>query len=292
MAQKVFSGISPSDFAACKKFLSENPTDTVVGVVNGKAVKVFVGTDGRIKRTAGTVGASAVAEQQHEVKSAKKTAEGAERVNKDGTKTEFQENSLNGMGYEGQLAFIHGQKEAYNLQNRGLDGKLVQRYMVYALGGVFYGDRLAPMVTLGAQKDFFKYFALGAEAEYSRLRYTEAAEASGYYDSFALYVAAKWYPFQNTLLGGSSRLGIGTAWGYMLQRTDSDEATDHSKNYGVSAKFFIDAQLSLGKNFYGLFQGGIKWYPKVSHHEEGQSGAQEFLDNIGPYGQLGLGYRF
>jgi hypothetical protein len=70
MAQKVFSGISPSDFAACKKFLSENPTDTVVGVkrvavddpgkfaVSGvqpgdtlmMITKVFVGTDGRIKR--------------------------------------------------------------------------------------------------------------------------------------------------------------------------------------------------------------------------------------------------
>jgi hypothetical protein len=294
-AQKLVHG-NTNSFEDCKSYLSENATDTVVSVTrDGKAVKVFVGADGRIKRTiTGTAGISAeFFHETHAVKSAKSTSDGAERVEKNGQVTKFAKTTINSMSYEDQLDYIHGSLEVYNTKNRGLDGKLQQRYMAYALGGVFYGDKLAPQVTVGLQKDFFKTISFGAEAEYSQLRYGDTAEAKGLkYDSFAIYINGKWYFLNNGLLGGGSRLGIGTAWGYMLQRTDSDEATDHSKNYGVSAKFFIDAQLSLGKNWYGLAQGGIKWYPHVDHHLEGESGAQKFFDKIGYYGQLGIGYRF
>jgi hypothetical protein len=293
-AQRVNNTVSVQDFNACKTYLSENPTDTVVGVVDGKTVKVFVGTDGRIKRTAGVASSPDLLQNDvHKVKSTKTTPEGVERKELNGTQTSFTKTTINGMGYQAQLDYINGQREAYNIKNRGLDGRLQQRYMVYALGGIHYADdHMGPQLTLGMSKAFFSNIDFGGEVDYSTTRYTDAASVSGSYDALAVYLTGKWYPIQNKYLGGSSRLGIGCSAGYMWQQTDSKSAEDYSGNYGVSMKFYLDAQVRLGYNFFALFQGGGKWYPSVSHHHVGEDGDQEFMDHIGWYAQLGIGYRF
>jgi len=157
-AQSVVNTVSVSDFNACKQYLSEHPTDTVVGMINNQTVKVFVGTDGRIKRTVATAATmpDLVGNPTHKVKSTKTTADGVERKELNGTKTSFSKTTLTGMGFDNQLAFINGEKEAYNLKNRGLDGRLQQRYLVYALGGGHYADdHLGPQLTLGMSYAFF-----------------------------------------------------------------------------------------------------------------------------------------
>jgi hypothetical protein len=289
-AQKTIVG-NVNDFAACKSYLDANPADTIT---DGTA-KVFKGNDGRIKRTAGTAAATPdlVSNPVHKVKKTTTTPEGVNRQELNGNQTSFTKTTINGMGFDNQLAFINGEKEAYNLKNRGLDGRLQQRYLVYGLGGIHYADdHMGPQVTLGLSKAFFSNIDFGAEAEYSTTRYTDVASVSGSYDALAVYLTGKWYPFQNKYLGGSSRLGLGLAGGYMWQQTDTETSEKYSGNYGVSMKFYLDAQVRLGANFFALFQGGGKWYPSVSHHHVGEDGDQEFMDHIGWYAQLGIGYRF
>jgi len=290
-AQNVVAG-DVNNFQACREYLTAHPQDIIVNA--DSTVKVFVGQDGRVKRTAtGTAPTPNAPQQVHKVKDVQKTVTGVDRVNKDGSTTSFTKTTIKQMSYEDQLSFINGEREAYNLKNRGLDGRLQQRYLVYGLGGVHYADnKMAPQVTLGLSHAFWRQVDLGAEVEYSHTKYADAAETGGSYDTFAAYLTARWYFLQNSYLGGSSRLGLGAAGGYMLQRTDGDDTEKHSKNYGASMKIFLDGQLHLTGGLYGLFQGGIKWYPSVSHHHEGEDGGQKFFDKIGWYAQLGLGYRF
>jgi len=223
----------------------------------------------------------------HKVKSVHATALGAKRVEKSGKVTEFKKTTISGMSYAEQLSFLSGETEAYNIRNRGLDGRLQQRYTVYALAGAFYGDSWAPVATVGASHAFWPHVDLGVEAEYSRLKYVGNAEADGNYDSFGLFLTAKYFPIQNKFLGGASRLGLGIAPGYMLQRTDSEDALQSSKNYGAACKFFVEANLSLGGNWYIVAQVGGKWYPRIEHNY-----SQSFFDYVGGYGQLGAAFRF
>lgn len=285
-AQKLIVG-NVNDFESCRAHLVENPTDTLMSDSLG-TVKVYL-SNGRVVRTAARPAKSfdLLDNKFHKVKDAHATALGAKRVEKSGKETEFYETTILGMEYETGLSFLNGETEAYNIRNRGLDNRLQQRYTVYALAGAFYGDTWAPVVTVGMAHAFWPQVDLGVEVEYSQLEYTGNAEASGKYDSFGGFLTAKYFPIQNKFLGGASRLGAGIAPGYMLQRTDSEEALQSSKNYGASCKFFIEYNLSLGGSFYLVAQAGGKWYPRIEHNY-----SQGFFDYVGAYAQLGAAFRF
>jgi hypothetical protein len=285
-AQKVIVS-NVNDFESCRSYLVSNPTDTLVSDSLG-TIKVFM-ANGRVVRTSAKPAKSfdLMDNKLFMVKDAHATALGAKRVEKDGKVTEFEKTTIKGMSYADQLSFLAGETEAYNIRNRGLDGRLQQRYTVYALAGAFYGDSWAPVATVGMSHAFWPHVDLGVEAEYSRLKYVGNSEAEGNYDSFGLFLTAKWFPIQNKFLGGASRLGAGIAPGYMLQRTDSEKSLQSSKNYGASCKFFVEANLSLGGNWYLVAQAGAKWYPRVEHNY-----SQKLFDYIGGYAQLGAAFRF
>lgn len=286
-AQKLIVG-NVSDFESCKTYLVSNPTDTIASDSLG-TVKVYLSENGRVVRTSARPAKTAdlLDNDLHKVKDVRKTALGVKRLEKNGKETEFVQTTVRGMDYSDQISFLRGETEAYNVRNRGLDGRLQQRYTVYAMAGAFYGDTWAPVVTVGMAHAFWPHIDLGVEVEYSQLEYTGNAEASGKYDSFGGFLTAKYFPIQNKFLGGASRLGAGIAPGYMLQRTDSEESLQSSKNYGASCKFFIEYNLSLGGSFYLVAQAGGKWYPRIEHNY-----SQGFFDYVGAYAQLGAAFRF
>jgi hypothetical protein len=281
-AQNVVSTISTADFNACKEYLQQHPMDTIV---NG-AVKVFL-YNGKVVRTG------------NEAKSVAKVVPEAERVERsgnvtnvkyvDGSSTTFTRTTSDKVSYSDKVAVVNGQKLAMKPGHR--DVELNLRHTVYGsvlAGGMYVFDdhEFQPMGTLKLGYESC-HFLFEMDGSYSRMEYTNTAEASGHYNSFSAYLGAGWKFWQDNRY--RSYLSVGGSAGYAYQRTDKEAADVFSDNYGFAAKGWVRGNISLNNRLGLLIEGGYNLLPKVYHQEDQDH--QDF-GHGGAYLQIGLNYRF
>jgi hypothetical protein len=90
-----------------------------------------------------------------------------------------------------------------------------------------------------------------------------------------------------------TRFKIGCALGAAYQETDDlkKEKIAGSSGYGFSGKVYTKLEANLGGDLYFLGELGAKMLPQFDL-DKLKSGEEKLVQNIAPYIQVGVAYRF
>jgi hypothetical protein len=215
----------------------------------------------------------------------------------DGSKTGFSERNSADLSFEENLAISKGERKAYNVRHTGLNGRPLKCTTLYGLGGVsLVNKNVAPQGNLGISHSFTPSIDLGLQVGYSRAQYDDEAVANGWYDTVDMMAVAKVAVYQSDkrkYAGEGFAFLAGLEAGAAFQKTDDLglEKISGSQGYGFAGAAFLEAQVSVGKNFYLVGKVGAKMLPQFDL-DQLKSGEEKLAENIAPFFQIGGAYRF
>lgn len=260
-AQKKVSNISTKSVKACREYLTINPLDTIVNVVDVEKDNQKIGV---VRRTV---------------------------FLKEGKATlvvdtlQFEKTSTDEIAFADKQAFLRGEKAIVAPHHKDMEGKFRHKVSASVLGGMhFLNGEVVPSITgrLGYETC---YFLFELEGSLSRARYTEQAEVLGHYMTFSANGSVGVKLWQDKLY--RSYIAILGTIGYGYQKTDSDAAEFMSKNYGLNWGGMLRGSWGVTQRLRLIGEAGYKVTPKVLH----DGGTQE-IDNGGVFVNAGIGYTF
>ncbi|MBO5037876.1 MAG: hypothetical protein J6C85_00250 [Alphaproteobacteria bacterium] len=317
-AQSVVTGISTSDFKACKEYLDVHPTDTIrsmetVVATENKVIEggnivagdslvcttsVFKNSDGKIAqhkayakatgktvvKTAPRVVSRPAVQVTGVVKDKANSRVGAVTSKKD--TLWYDKTSSDRVSFEDKVAVNRGEKVAVDPHHKDLEGKFRHRVYMSALGGAILTNKGDFHPVVGGRLGYETcHFLFELEGVYSQQNYTDIAEVTGQYNTFAAYLTAGWKFWQDALY--RSYLAVGASGGFAYQKTDTEDAEFFSSNYGAAGKVFLRGLWGLNRNFGLVFEGGYNLLPWVEHY-----GGEQEWNHGGAYLQAGVNYKF
>jgi len=240
---------------------------------------------------------SATTAVAQEVKSVKKNGQTADVVYANGSKTRFDDRNSGKLSFQENLDIVNGTRKAYNVRHTGLNGKALKCTTLYALGGIaLVNKNVAPQMNIGISHSFVPSVDFGLQVGYSRAQYDDEAVADGWYDTVDMMAVAKLAVYQSNArkyTGEGFAFLAGLEAGAAFQKTDDLglEKISGSQGYGFAGAAFLEAQVSVGKNFYLVGKVGAKMLPQFDL-DQLKSGEEKLAENVAPFLQIGGAYRF
>ncbi|MBP3687383.1 MAG: hypothetical protein J6J35_03345 [Alphaproteobacteria bacterium] len=317
-AQNVVTNISTSDFSTCKKYLDVHPTDTIKSAQSADitaelaekakkagldtseglfcVVSVFKLSDGKIARHIAYTSTSPVEplpivlaptpRQEVNVVKVVKTESRVGAVTSKKDTLWYDRTSAANVSFNDKVAVNRGEKVAVDPHHKDLEGKFRHRVYMSALGGAILTNKGDFHPVFGGRLGYETcHFLFELEGVYSQQNYTDVAEVTGRYNTFAAYLTAGWKFWQSPLY--RSYLAVGASGGFAYQKTDMEDAEFYSSNYGAAGKVFLRGLWGLNRNFGLVFEGGYNLLPWVEHY-----GGEQEWNHGGAYLQAGINYKF
>ena len=313
-------GVDIKSFPACREYLNNHPTDTIFSVENivvspelaqkaktagqsfnlgdtvSRIVKVFKIDADKValhreysKTTVVSVVKNApttrpVAQVTSVVKDKANSRVGAVTSKKD--TLWYDRTSAANVSFNDKVAVNRGEKVAVDPHHKDLEGKFRHRVYMSALGGAILTNKGDFHPVVGGRLGYETcHFLFELEGVYSQQNYTDVAEVTGRYNTFAAYLTAGWKFWQSPLY--RSYLAVGASGGFAYQKTDMEDAEFYSSNYGAAGKVFLRGLWGLNRNFGLIFEGGYNLLPWVEHY-----GGEQEWNHGGAYLQAGVNYKF
>lgn len=289
-AQKVVGNINTRDAQACGSYLTANPSDTIRNEFNlakdgmrGKVMRSVYLQNGKLIAFNDTTwfkqDIKSVQVTKKQVVVASQLTNAAGEVKTDTVVWDRQ--STKEISFETKEAVLRGEVRMFDPHHKNYDGYFRHKVQATVLGGgLISSGNFSPVLTgrLGYESCHFLFELQGS---LSRSKYTETAEESGKYTSFAVQFNTGWKFLQDR----RSRhfLAILGTVGYGYQRTDGDDTEARSRNYGLIAGGMLRGSLGLTNHLRLVAESGYRLVPKVNHNEE------QDLNNGGVFFNVGVG---
>ena len=293
MNAKNVNGINTRDAQACGEYLVKNPTDTIVenfninkegmrGVVkrsvylNGYRLVAFNDTTWYRQRIKNVE----VSDSQVVVTSRLRAKDGSVKMDT----VVWNRTSTDEVSFAQKEAICRGESRIVDPHHKDYEGNFRHRTQATLLAGGMVADGYFSPVFTGRLGYETCHWLFELEGSLSSSKYTNVAEYSGRYLSFAAQFNAGWKFLQDRRYRHFLAV-LGTV-GYGFQKTDGDQAVARSRNYGFVAGGMLRGSLGLTKNWRLVGEFGYKIVPKVLHNEE------QDLSNGGFFANVGVGYSF
>lgn len=289
-AQTVVTGFNTQDLQSCGEYLINHPADTIVSQATNNegnlvVTKVFF-ENGIVSPETLVVKNTVMKTLDRKVKNVIKAGNDvvvvAEVKSENGVvaqdTTVYERTTIKDMTYEQQLAFLSGELKAVNPEHKDYDGNFRHKVNLSLLGGGVFGQTISPTATIRLGYETC-HWLWELEGGFSSSKYTESADAKGRYITFSGTFNAGWKFLQDPKY--KSYVAVLGLAGYGYQRSDSNEALERSKNYGLVFGGMARGSLHLGANWSLVGEVGYKIIPEVQKGEDQNLSAGGFFANIG-----------
>lgn len=198
----------------------------------------------------------------------------------------YMDASTDTLSLETMQSVLNGQRRAFDPEHRNELGWDRHKINISLLGGVNYIEQVNPELTLRLGYETC-HWLWEVEGTFSTAKYTEESSAGEKERYYTCMVTGNvgYKVWQDQLC--KHYLAVIGNFGYGLQKSDVENATIRSENYGITGSLGLRYKHSLTRHLKLVAEGHYRVRPKVLHSGNGQ----EWSAN-GPALCVGLTYTF